>query len=283
MVFSVVDRPDVNSHYGIHDMAGFAKDSVGYYEAWWREDATCVGISISPAEWTAPVAVGTPITVHVTTCAPFAALYVNGVLQSLGPSPRKMDRFGFLSWLVPFKPGNISAFGYDAAGKEISSKTIVSAKVPKQLKLTVDAPYNGRNASQLAADGQDVVLLRAELLDSDGTVVPNADLNVSFEVVTGPAAVIGVASKVHRYPTCRCTCLHPPPFCDYRWLAEPPALPWLTLPRWRSGRPQPRQRGLAADVSWPGPGHRRLLESRGYGHSRGQGGLGWHAERTGCS
>lgn len=184
--------PDVNSHYGIHDMAGFAKDSVGYYEAWWRDADACTGISISPSEWTAPVAIGTPINVHVTTCAAYASLYINGVLQS--PGKAKMDRFGFLAWSVPFKPGNITAYGYDSAGNELSSKTIASAKAPKQLKLTVDAPYNGRNASQLTADGQDVVLLRAVLLDSDGIAVPNADVNVSFEIVTGPATVIGVAN-----------------------------------------------------------------------------------------
>lgn len=208
LVFCRCGRPDVNSHYGIHDMAGFAKDSVGYYEAWWRDADACTGISISPSEWTAPVAIGTPITVHVTTCAAFAALYINGVLQS--PGKAKMDRFGFLAWSVPFKPGNITAYGYDSAGNELSSKTIASAKAPKQLKLTVDAPYNGRNASQLAADGQDVVLLRAALLDSDGIAVPNADVNVSFEIATGPATVIGVASKERR--PCRpfTTCLHSP-------------------------------------------------------------------------
>lgn len=69
--------PDVNSHYGIHDLAGFAKDATGYYEAWWRDGVACegvesgkgLGVLVSPSEWTAPVAVGTTVPVHVTTCA----------------------------------------------------------------------------------------------------------------------------------------------------------------------------------------------------------------------
>eukprot|EP00041_Stephanoeca_diplocostata_P034010 m.1140353 g.1140353 ORF g.1140353 m.1140353 type:complete len:917 (+) comp24445_c0_seq4:86-2836(+) len=186
--------PDVSSHYGIHDLAGFAKDSAGYYEAWWREcTADTVGISISPNEWTAPASVNASVTIYVTTCATAVDLFVNGVRQSAGPRPR-MERFGFATWEVPFVPGNVTAVGYDTTGTIVATKTIRTAGAPTHLRLTVDSPYNDRrNGSQVAADGQDVALLRVELLDDSSIVVPNADVNVTFSV-SGPGTIVGVAN-----------------------------------------------------------------------------------------
>ena len=42
-------------------------------------------------------------------------------------------------------------------------------------------------------DGQDVALVTVELLDSDGRLVPNADLNLSF-TVSGPGVVLGTTN-----------------------------------------------------------------------------------------
>ena len=42
-------------------------------------------------------------------------------------------------------------------------------------------------------DGQDVALVTVELLDSEGRLVPNADLNVSFSV-SGPGVVLGTTN-----------------------------------------------------------------------------------------
>lgn len=186
--------PDVSSHYGIHDLAGFAKDSAGYYEAWWRAcTGDNVGINISPSEWTAPVPMHALVPVHVTTCAAAVDLYVNGRRQNTA-SPPRMERYGFLVWVVPFMPGNITAVGYDQMGNVVATRTILSAGAPTSVRLSVDAPYNGgRNGSQIAADGQDVALLRVELLDNAGVVVPNADVNVTFSV-SGPGTIVGVAN-----------------------------------------------------------------------------------------
>lgn len=188
--------PDVSSHYGIHDLAGFAKDGVGYYNAWWREDTKCDTISISPNQWTDPVPVNSDITVHVTTCAASVALFVNGVQQETATSDKltEMPRFGVLNWTVPFQPGNITAVGYDVKNTAIATQTIMTAGSGLRLALGVDSPYGShRNASIVAADGQDTALLSVELLDANDVVVPNADVNVSF-TITGPATVVGVAN-----------------------------------------------------------------------------------------
>ena len=49
------------------------------------------------------------------------------------------------------------------------------------------------NQTSLVADGQDVALIRVEVLDSTGQVVPTASHNVTF-TVDGPAEVIGVGN-----------------------------------------------------------------------------------------
>jgi len=47
---------------------GYPKVGANYYNAWWRDlSKGRFGISISPDDWTAPVPVGKPIEIDVTT------------------------------------------------------------------------------------------------------------------------------------------------------------------------------------------------------------------------
>ena len=200
-------------------MAGFPKDGVGYYKAWWLDGEECastsiannvtsgngngngngssnaaaaaaVSLSISPNDWTAPVAVHAPINVIVTTCAAAVQLYLNGVPQGAAPQP--VERFGYAEWTTTtFEPGNLTAVGYGADGKVLAVQTILTAKAATHLELWIESPYGGRDASHIAADGQDAALLGVRLVDADGVMVPNADVNVTF-TVNGPADVIGV-------------------------------------------------------------------------------------------
>ena len=214
--------PDISSSYGIYDLAGFPKDGAGYYRAWWRDGPECstgasaststsasagsiaatdgqledkeeVSLSISPNDWTQPVPDNTPIDVVVTTCASSVQLFVDGVPQSA--QPQQVERFGFVQWPgVVFKPhGNLTAIAYSATGSVLAAKSVVAAGVATRLEVWVENPYYAplRNASRIAADGQDAALIGVKLLDDNGVVVPNADVNVTF-TVHGPATVIGV-------------------------------------------------------------------------------------------
>ena len=197
--------PDVSSHFGSFDIAGFAKDRIGYYHAWWGdwrdESGACgggqgagaVSLSLSPSrDWTAPVPEGTAIPVTVTTCAAFVELYLNGILQ--GSGRRAMPQFGYLNWTTTFTRGNLTAVALDHTGATLAVRTLLSAGAPTALRLTIDSPYNWkRNGSVIAADGMDAALLRAEIIDADGVLVPNADANVSIAIV-GPAHVKGVSN-----------------------------------------------------------------------------------------
>ena len=184
--------PAISSHFGIHDLAGFPKVGANYYRAWWRDlSAGTVSVDVSPDDWTAPVAKGSPIEIRVTTTAASAAVFVNGAKQAM----QTMPRFGSLKWSVPFARGNLTAVAYDKAGAVLATKTILSAGKPTHLRATVASPgyLAPRNASRIAADGTDVALITVELLDAKGIRVPNADVNVSF-TVDGPGSVVGTTN-----------------------------------------------------------------------------------------
>jgi beta-galactosidase len=86
-----------------------------------------------------------------------------------------------LSWDVAYEPGTIKAVGRKN-GKEIVEEIRTAGK-PVALRLTTDT-------TTINADGSDVALVHADVVDDNGTVVPDADNQISFTVSGGK--LIGV-------------------------------------------------------------------------------------------
>jgi beta-galactosidase len=86
--------------------------------------------------------------------------------------------------LAPFSPGDLEAVGY-IGDREVARHAVRTPAAPTRLALHLDE--SGR---PFAADGKDVALLRATLLDANGTTVPGAWENV-FLGATGDIALIG--------------------------------------------------------------------------------------------
>ncbi len=183
--------PAVSSHFGLFDLAGFAKDSAGFYSAVWSQESVgCAGITIGNSDWTAPVAEGVQLDVAAFTCSPSAELFLNGV--SLGVVPTVGG--GASVWRVPFAPGNLTALARDASGAALGSATLLSAGPPARLRLWVEDSYRPpRNGTVIAADGADVAVLGVAVEDADGRLCPRGAFNVSFSIV-GPAQIYGVAN-----------------------------------------------------------------------------------------
>ena len=140
--------------------------------------------------------VGTPIDVYVTSCAARADLFVNGIRQSNGSTAPEIPKFGSLRWSVPFAPGNLTAVALSADGAVIATRTVLTAGKPLRLRVSIASPYlHGRNSSRIAADGNDVALITVELLDANGIMVPNADVDVTL-AVTGPGRVFGTGLRL---------------------------------------------------------------------------------------
>ena len=176
--------PDVSAHFGALDIAGFEKDRAGFYRAAWRAEPS---IYLSPQDWTAPVPIGSPIRIYAFTAAPYAEAWVNGA--SLGKIV--VGAFAYADWgTVPFAPGNLTAAALDGSGGVLASTTVLSVGPPVALRVTLEAAGGAR---PYAADGGDVALLRAEVVDAQGAVVPWAAHAITF-TVEGEGDVYGVGN-----------------------------------------------------------------------------------------
>lgn len=92
----------------------------------------------------------------------------------------------------------IAAFLLIAVGQVVLTDKRQTTGAPAKLVLTADC-------TGLAADGEDVVLIRVETADKNGLIVPTADNFVRFNV-TGEGVLIGVGNGD---PNCQESDKHP--------------------------------------------------------------------------
>ncbi|MBE2991310.1 DUF4982 domain-containing protein [Sphingomonas sp. CFBP 13603] len=170
--------PSISSYFGVLDTCGFAKDNYHYYRAWWRPDLPQVHLL---PHWTWPGREGQPIEVWAHGNCDEVELLLNG--RSLGRKP--MPRNGHLAWSVPYAPGRIEARGLNK-GRRVATSVRETAGAAAAVHLTADRRI-------VTADGDDVVMLRAEIVDARGRPVPDADTQLTFEC-RGDATVIGVGN-----------------------------------------------------------------------------------------
>jgi beta-galactosidase len=187
---SPLNWPDINSHFGVVDIAGFEKDSAGYYKAWWRNDSS--KIYTLPATWN--FAPGTTLKeVAVFAAAAAAELFVDGA--SLGV--RNISAFGAATWqgVVVGPGGALAAKSYDASGAVLATTALAKTGAAAALRVTCDA-----GSAAIAADGADVALVRVEVVDAAGNVVPDASPALVFTASAG-GEIIGVANGDPADPT----------------------------------------------------------------------------------
>lgn len=169
--------PAVLSQFGILDNCGFPKDGFYYLQAWWTKETV---LHLSP-HWNWTGREGQPIAVRADSNCDEVELWLNG--RSLGR--KKMEQYGHLEWSVPYAAGTLQAKGY-RGGVEVASEKVETTGAAAAVKL-------GADRTQLTADGRDVVVLTASIVDAAGRVVPDAGNRIQVSV-TGPAKVIGMGN-----------------------------------------------------------------------------------------
>lgn len=169
--------PAVDSEFGLLDYCGFEKDEAYYLRSWWKDEPV---LHIFP-HWNLEGHEGEAVDVWAYSNCEEVELFVNG--KSLGR--KKMERNGHLSWSTVYKPGTLKAVGY-IAGKKVLTETVATAGEPALLRLTADR-------SVIQADGRDVSVLKIEVLDKKGNIVPTANVNVNIRL-DGPGRIIGVGN-----------------------------------------------------------------------------------------
>lgn len=101
---------------------------------------------------------------------------------------RAMPRLSHLEWTsVPYMPGTLFATGY-VDGKAVSTRELRTSGLAARIELTV-----AREAGFLIlADGRDVAVVIARILNKDGDVVPDASNVVTFTAQGGN--ILGTAN-----------------------------------------------------------------------------------------
>ena len=169
--------PSVNSQFGIVDMCGFPKDNFYYYKAWWGSEPV---LHLFP-HWNWAGREGQPISVWVHSNLDSVELFLNGKSQG----SQKVQPLTHLEWTVKYEPGVIEAQG-TKDGKVVMTEKRETTGGPDTIRLTADR-------TEINADGDDVAVLKVEVLDKEGRAIPTAANMISFKV-SGEGALIGVGN-----------------------------------------------------------------------------------------
>ena len=127
---------------------------------------------------------GKKFQVHVYTRSHQVKLELNG--KPVGEQTVDQGKSITATFEVPYEPGKLVARCFDN-GKETASQTLETTGKPAAVRLIADR-------TRIRADRNDLSYVRAEIIDSKGNIVPDADdIMVNFEV-TGNGKVAGVGS-----------------------------------------------------------------------------------------
>ena len=176
--------PSRSSYFGICDLAGLPKDRYWLYRSRWNKDEHTIHLL---PHWTWGLSkkdkgnrIGKVTPVYCYTDYPMGELFVNGKSQgkiSKNPAER-LDRYRLRWNNVKYEPGEIKVVVYDAQGNKAGEQTVKTAGKPAALKLEAWT----QNSPLLKPNGDDLAFITVSLTDADGTLIPQADDQLTFEV-----------------------------------------------------------------------------------------------------
>jgi beta-galactosidase len=178
-------------------MAGFPKDGYYFYQSQWTKDPM---IHLLP-HWNWKGKEGEIIPVIAYSNCDAVELFVNG--KSYGEQKLEFPRPGnsgswntydkppvngttgdlHLTWNIPYEPGTLKAVG-KRNGEIVFTTTVATAGAPVALRVSADK-------KSITSNGEDIVHIKVEIVDVNGTVVPDANNEIHFEV-KGEGKLIGV-------------------------------------------------------------------------------------------
>ena len=194
--------PSRSSYFGICDLAGLPKDRYWLYRSHWNRDEHTIHL-LPHWTWTGRKGQVTPV--YCYTDYPEAELFVNGKSQGRirKNAADRLDRYRLRWNEVKYEPGELKVVVYDAAGQPAGEKAVRTAGKPHHLQLdvwtqaaplgcdavplccdNVAAQGNGEKGEQpwLRADGEDLAFVTVSLVDKQGTLIPDAADQLTFDV-----------------------------------------------------------------------------------------------------
>jgi beta-galactosidase len=169
--------PCVSSHFGAMDICGFPKDNYFYYQAWWGSGPV---LHLFP-HWNWSGKEGEEISVWCHTNLDSVELFLNG--ESLGA--KDVCKNSHLEWKVKYAPGLLEARG-SSQGRVVLTDKSETTGAPARILLCADR-------HTIAADGSDLSVVAAKIVDVQGRIVPTASNSLSFQV-SGAGRLIGMGN-----------------------------------------------------------------------------------------
>ena len=169
--------PARSSYFGICDLAGLPKDRFYLYRSHWNKEQHTIHL-LPHWSW-GKARKGKVTPVYCYTDYPTGELFVNGKSQgkvTKKPAER-LDRYRLRWNNVKYEPGELKVVVYDANGNQAGEQIVKTAGKPAELKL--EAWTAGET---LKADGDDLAFVTVSLTDEAGTLIPQADDQLTFEV-----------------------------------------------------------------------------------------------------
>ncbi|WP_329373728.1 DUF4982 domain-containing protein [Streptomyces sp. NBC_00669] len=221
------------SFFGAVDTAGFPKDMYHLFHSQWTSEPM---VHLLPMDWT-DHRPGETVEVWAYSTVDTVELYLNGrslgvrrfdtkktvdgrtYLETTEPtgddktvttgaypgsytSPNGSAGKLHLTWQVPFAAGELKAVAR-RNGKVVATDVLRTAGEPHAVRLTPDR-------ASAVADGDSLVYVTAEVIDSHGVVVPGADHLLTFTVSGGSLAGLdnGQQESAERYQATTRTAFH---------------------------------------------------------------------------
>ena len=169
--------PSRSSYFGICDLAGLPKDRYYLYRSRWNKNQHTIHL-LPHWSW-GQARKGKVTPVYCYTDYPSGELFINGKSQGkVTKNPKeRLDRYR-LRWNdVKYEPGELKVVVYDANGNAAGEEIVKTAGKPANLKL--EAWTANEN---LQANGDDLAFVTVSLTDAEGTLIPQADDQLTFEV-----------------------------------------------------------------------------------------------------
>lgn len=207
--------PSKSSYFGAIDTAGFEKDIFYFYQSQWSDKPM---VHLLPHwNWENDNSIkidGDKILLYAYTNTNAVDLYFNedvtsNELGNLVESKKyEVTNGGYnetyketkdgklhLEFKVPYKPGKLTAVAKDKNGKEVAKDVVKTAHDANKIDLSADRQV-------ITADGYDLSFITVDVVDKNGTLVPNADNLINFDI-KGNGKIVGVdngnAASVERY------------------------------------------------------------------------------------
>jgi len=159
--------PSRSSYFGITDLCGFPKDRYYSYQAQWKKELPMAHL-FPHWNWSGREGKITPV--HCYTSGDKAELFLNGVSQ--GKQEKKSGQYRFRWNDVVYQPGEIKVTVWKD-GKKWAEDSIKTTKAPSSIRLTTE---------KQTTKNRTLIYLKAEIVDKDGLMVPNAMNRIHFTV-----------------------------------------------------------------------------------------------------